>query len=345
MSNNSNSFLNEKKYVFVTVGTTRFEELIQEVDKKEFHQLLKSFGYNAILMQIGNSGYIPVNSVNLEDQQQQQQQPTTSSSSSLPTGFQSYYYRFKPSLFDDMNNSTLIISHGGSGSILESLEIHKPIVCVTNSRLMHNHQVELADRLSGSPYNYLLPCEPSNLASVIKDDLKSYLATRQQMNDKTIDRSLNRFSQGLKENTESLSSNSSNSNSNSNGLKTMVVLGSGGHTAEMFYLLKKLDRDRFNHITYVLADSDKRSLDKITLNDKLPEQRTVKTIPRSRNVGQSYIHSIWTTFISLLYCLILVFKEKPDVILCNGPVVNMNNNNDSSTSSSTTTSSSSTKKR
>ncbi|GAM25084.1 hypothetical protein SAMD00019534_082590, partial [Acytostelium subglobosum LB1] len=311
----SDKILQGKKYVFVTVGTTRFEELIQEVDKKEFHQLLKSFGYNALLMQIGDSKCSIENSINVDDHTS-----TTSTTSSTINGFTSYYYRFKPSLFNDMNNSTLIISHGGydhsgSGSILEALEAHKPIVCVTNSRLMHNHQVELADRLARSPYSYLLPCEPATLHTVVKDDLKSYLATRQQLNDKVIDRSLRQFCRQLTEQTESLAPQSS---ANGGGLKTMVVLGSGGHTAEMFYLLKHVDRDRFNHMTYVLADSDKRSEDKIHINDK-SGKLSIKKIPRSRKVGQSYFGSIWTTLISLMYCLLLVFKERPDVVICNGP--------------------------
>jgi beta-1,4-N-acetylglucosaminyltransferase len=42
----------------------------------------------------------------------------------------------------------LIISHAGSGSILEALELGKKLVVVINNGLMDNHQMELAGRLS-----------------------------------------------------------------------------------------------------------------------------------------------------------------------------------------------------
>eukprot|EP01133_Synstelium_polycarpum_P015066 gene15066-17832_t len=259
----------DKNYVFVTVGTTRFEELIEAVDTDDFHQLLKGFGYSGMVMQIGNSQYVPNGLTENQVAKGRVQ------------GFNTLYYRFKPTLADDMAKSSLIISHGGSGSILEALELHKPCVCVTNSRLMHNHQVELAGKLSHQPYSFLLPCEPSTLCEVVKNDLKSYLATRQTMNERVVDQSLSRFCEQM---------DKQFSQDKSKLKKSMVVLGSGGHTAEMFYLLKQVDRSKYKHITYVLADSDQRSEDKIHINDH-SQDFSVKRIPRSRNVGQSYINS------------------------------------------------------
>ena len=42
-------------------------------------------------------------------------------------------------------------------------------------------------------------------------------------------------------------------------------------------------------------------------------------IYRSREVGQSYITSIWTTLIAMVHALWLMIKIRPEVILCNGP--------------------------
>jgi len=109
-------------------------------------------------------------------------------------------------------------------------------------------------------------------------------------------------------------------------LKTMIVVGSGGHTAEMFQALEAISTDVFTPRCYVLATSDRRSEDKVIAYEKkvgkgTPDtsQFTVKRIPRSRHVGQSYLTSIWTTILSFFFCLKLVYHEKPDLLLVNGP--------------------------
>ena len=57
------------------------------------------------------------------------------------------YYRFKPSLKDDMEGASIIVSHGGAGSIMEALRLKKPLVVVVNEDLMDNHQTELAEAI------------------------------------------------------------------------------------------------------------------------------------------------------------------------------------------------------
>ncbi|PKI31424.1 hypothetical protein CRG98_048184 [Punica granatum] len=42
-------------------------------------------------------------------------------------------------------------------------------------------------------------------------------------------------------------------------------------------------------------------------------------IYRSREVGQSYITSVWTTLVALAHALWLMLRIRPQVILCNGP--------------------------
>lgn len=53
------------------------------------------------------------------------------------------HYRYKPSIDSDIASSDLVISHGGSGSILQVLRAGKPLIAVVNSTLMHNHQTEI----------------------------------------------------------------------------------------------------------------------------------------------------------------------------------------------------------
>ncbi|XP_071732381.1 UDP-N-acetylglucosamine transferase subunit ALG14-like [Rutidosis leptorrhynchoides] len=111
-------------------------------------------------------------------------------------------------------------------------------------------------------------------------------------------------------------------------LSTLVVLGSGGHTAEMLNLLSIIQKDRFAPRFYIAASTDDMSLQKArvfeeTLDDEVSLQGSICTqfmqIYRSREVGQSYITSIGTTLYALIHALWLMLKTRPQVIMCNGP--------------------------
>ncbi|KAJ9545486.1 hypothetical protein OSB04_025193 [Centaurea solstitialis] len=111
-------------------------------------------------------------------------------------------------------------------------------------------------------------------------------------------------------------------------LSTLVVLGSGGHTAEMINLLSVMQKDRFAPRFYIAAATDNMSLQKAhvfeeMLDDKTslqgPRDTQFMQIYRSREVGQSYITSVGTTLLALAHALWLMIKIRPQVILCNGP--------------------------
>ncbi len=46
---------------------------------------------------------------------------------------------------------------------------------------------------------------------------------------------------------------------------------------------------------------------------------TSLTVPRSRSVGQSWLTTPFTTLHALGASVWLVFRTRPDLILCNGP--------------------------
>lgn len=103
--------------------------------------------------------------------------------------------------------------------------------------------------------------------------------------------------------------------------RTMIVIGSGGHTSEMLKIVQHLNRDRFSYRIYVMADSDTTSHAKIMSAESFTSKKhyDIFEIPRSRKVHQSYITSVWTTLYSAVFALRVVFLQKPDLILCNGP--------------------------
>ena len=108
----------------------------------------------------------------------------------------------------------------------------------------------------------------------------------------------------------------------------MIVLGSGGHTAEMITLIR--DVISYNSIpqkfVYVSGDTDNHSAAKIarvytTEEQYIPHAQHAEfhTVPRAREVGQSWTSSFFSSIRTLLASFILVMKTKPDLIICNGP--------------------------
>ena len=112
--------------------------------------------------------------------------------------------------------------------------------------------------------------------------------------------------------------------------RTLIVLGSGGHTAEMLRLLGGMNLENYTSRTYVVAEGDKMSVDKVenfesnAVVKTQPSSTTKSTVnihkvPRARQVMQSYITSIFSTLIAILYSLPIVLSSSPDLVLCNGP--------------------------
>ncbi|KAE9042347.1 hypothetical protein PR003_g13674 [Phytophthora rubi] len=102
-------------------------------------------------------------------------------------------------------------------------------------------------------------------------------------------------------------------------IRVMAVLGSGGHTTELLKLMKRLKREVYTPITFVVAETDKTSQAKTELDWNPTETDSFAVIPRSREVGQSWSSTVWTTLRSFQSCLGLVYNRRPHLVLCNGP--------------------------
>ncbi|KAJ4766590.1 UDP-N-acetylglucosamine transferase subunit ALG14-like protein [Rhynchospora pubera] len=113
-------------------------------------------------------------------------------------------------------------------------------------------------------------------------------------------------------------------------LRTMIILGSGGHTAEMLSIVNVPQKDKYAPRSYVAALTDGMSLQKAQVYEesllnsennveKKREGAQFMQIYRSREVGQSYITSIGTTVVAIIHAMWIVLKLRPQVILCNGP--------------------------
>lgn len=108
-------------------------------------------------------------------------------------------------------------------------------------------------------------------------------------------------------------------------VKTVIVIGSGGHTSEMLYLVRSLNLNRYSPRLYLMASSDTWSEQRVhefehrsKFKDSQSEYKVVK-IPRSRKVHQSYFTSIFTTMYSTMVLVPNLLYFNPDLVLCNGP--------------------------
>lgn len=102
--------------------------------------------------------------------------------------------------------------------------------------------------------------------------------------------------------------------------RTLIVLGSGGHTAEMCSISKYLATEKYSPRYFVLSDTDTTSESKVLRIPATSKRDSyIYRIKRSRHVGQSYFTSIFTTIQSIFLSIPMVYRTQPDLILCNGP--------------------------
>lgn len=101
--------------------------------------------------------------------------------------------------------------------------------------------------------------------------------------------------------------------------KTLIILGSGGHTTEMLQIVRHLSFQRYSPRIYIHAETDKISVGKIDEVELGNDDHRVAKISRSREVGQSYLTSVLSTLVSFGDSIKIVWNEMPDLILCNGP--------------------------
>jgi UDP-N-acetylglucosamine transferase subunit ALG13 len=96
--------------IFVAVGTTDFDALIEAMDHLSLTLAEK------VIMQIGRSKYIPE---------------------------RCEYFRFTPSLDPYYEHASLVVSHGGLGIVTEVLERRLPLVAVEDPNQPDRHQREI----------------------------------------------------------------------------------------------------------------------------------------------------------------------------------------------------------
>lgn len=138
--------------IFVTVGTTRFDELIDTIFTDEILKLLQRCQCKSLKIQYGAGKSIDTDAIERVGRQ---------------FSINIECYDFKANILTDINESDLVISHAGAGSCIEVLTSKKPLIVVVNENLMNNHQTELAQQLFID--GYLLYCSTQTMAKTLDD--------------------------------------------------------------------------------------------------------------------------------------------------------------------------------
>ncbi|KAM7540026.1 hypothetical protein Aperf_G00000036841 [Anoplocephala perfoliata] len=101
---------------------------------------------------------------------------------------------------------------------------------------------------------------------------------------------------------------------------TMLILGSGGHTAELLSYVRSLPPFYTPRI-YIVASTDTLSGKKAVELEQWRQKDdfVVEKLPRAREVGQSFISSFFSTLYAICLAALLVIKHQPQLVLCNGP--------------------------
>lgn len=101
--------------------------------------------------------------------------------------------------------------------------------------------------------------------------------------------------------------------------RVLIVLGSGGHTAEMIHILKEPGvLDRLQSIHYLVARGDVHSVGAVH-RLSAPSQISINFVTRARKVHQPYYTAIFTTIVASLETAWLLIRLRPRLILANGP--------------------------
>lgn len=123
------------KQILITVGTTKFEKLIQAIDEESFYNFFDNLKFDKLIIQKGHGEYIPNKFKNLKLE-------------NLKVEVHNLLNNFE----NVIKESEYVISHAGAGIILESLKNKKKVFVVVNDTLMDNHQTELAEALCKDDY-------------------------------------------------------------------------------------------------------------------------------------------------------------------------------------------------
>ncbi|XP_013103127.1 UDP-N-acetylglucosamine transferase subunit ALG13 homolog [Stomoxys calcitrans] len=136
--------------VYVTVGSTKFDALIQQITSDDILKILKKKGCRKLILQVGKGLRVEEDKIGHKYNIQVEQ----------------YDFKIEPKRMDIIN-SDLVVGHAGAGTCLDILTARKLGILVINDQLMNNHQQELA--LHMKKECYLQCCTVDELKTALEN--------------------------------------------------------------------------------------------------------------------------------------------------------------------------------
>lgn len=134
--------------IFVTVGSSLpFDDLVKAIDQCVEQGVIT----DEVVCQIGHGKYLPRHC---------------------------QYFRFAPGLEDWLKKATMVIGHGGTGTVSGMLAEGKPFVAVPNPYVQDDHQAAFLERLSQS-VNFLWTRDLKELPKLIAEAPRFRTGARQ----------------------------------------------------------------------------------------------------------------------------------------------------------------------
>lgn len=155
------------KVVYVTVGTTKFDALINAMTSDPVLHALQERNCQKLVLQHGNSEPAEEKMVHLISDKY---------------GIHVEQYKFRPNA-EDIRQADVIIGHAGAGTCMDILNNGKAGLIVINDDLMDNHQLELARQLASEEYLYYCKVNEvsSSIATLDFGSLKPYVPATENM--------------------------------------------------------------------------------------------------------------------------------------------------------------------
>lgn len=154
--------------LFTTGGTVTFHKLVDYVVDPDFIGQLQNMGFHQFAVQFGNE-VLPSEHVSKQyfNQIVNSKQLVEKLDLSILNEFNDKLvtkfglssleltvFPFSPAINDYIAQADIIVSHAGTGSILDVLRLRKPLIVVTNQDLMNDHQEEVASLFEKLGYLY-----------------------------------------------------------------------------------------------------------------------------------------------------------------------------------------------
>ncbi|KAA3681101.1 beta-1,4-N-acetylglucosaminyltransferase [Paragonimus westermani] len=158
------------KSVFVTVGSTSFDKLIEVTNDPSFYAALSWLGYTDLVVQFGRGATVPSPPSQASVNEVVNRLVGNTAIGCQTGGLQMLRlraFRYKDSLDGEISSSSLVISHGGAATCLQALTPFgsRRLVVVVNDSLSGNHQEELAFTLARG--GHAVVTSPGRLLSLL----------------------------------------------------------------------------------------------------------------------------------------------------------------------------------